>query len=418
MQYRTLKKSGDEISILGFGCMRLAQRFGRIDEKRATRQIHYAIDNGVNYFDTAMFYHMGASEPFLGRALSNGLRQKVKVATKIYALYVKKHEEMDGILTTQLGNLQTDHIDYYLLHYLDRYFWNKFLDLDALTFLDRAKKEGRIINAGFSFHGDREVFKEIVDAYDWDFCQIQYNILDENNQAGKEGLRYAAEKGLGVIIMEPLRGGALVQKIPPPVASIWREGSLFSSPAEGALRWVWNHPEVTCVLSGMNEEEHIEENIRIASEALPNSLNEEELKLISRARDKFRELNKVDCTGCRYCMPCPSGVDIPTSFEVYNTYHMFGRKLVDKVLGYGRLAGIEGDPCFPSLCTECRECTEKCPQHLDIPVLLKGVSKDFEGRRTKMMLWLFRKFISRHSRSYKKGASRAEEKQHVIPSGY
>jgi hypothetical protein len=418
MQYRTLKKNGDKISILGFGCMRLVQRFGRIDEKRATRQIHYAIDNGVNYFDTAMPYHMGASEPFLGRALSNGLRQKVKVATKINALSVKKHEDMDGILTGQLGKLQTDHIDYYLLHMLDRSNWKKFHDLDVLTFLDRAKKEGLIINAGFSFHGDREIFKEIVDAYDWDMCQIQYNILDETNQAGKEGLKYAAEKGLGVIIMEPLRGGSLTLRIPPPVASIWSEGPLFGSPAEGALRWVWNHPEVTCVLSGMNEEKHIEENIRIASQALPNSLTEEELSLINRARDKFRELQKVDCTGCRYCMPCPSGVDIPTSFEVYNTYHMFGRRIMDKGQGYGRLAGIEGDPCFPSLCTECRECTKKCPQHLNIPVLLKGVSKDFEGRIMKIMFWLFKKFFGWQTRSIRKRASRMEEERHTTPCGH
>lgn len=414
MQYRTLKKTGDEISILGFGCMRLAQKFGRIDEKRATRQIHYAIDKGVNYFDTAMFYHNGTGEPFVGRALSNGHRQKVKVATKIFPLYVDKHEAMDGILTTQLDNLQTDHIDYYLLHALERSSWKKLLDMDVLSFLDRAKKEGRIVNTGFSFHGDREVFKEIIDAYDWDMCLIQYNILDEHNRPGKEGLKYAAEKGLGIFVMEPLRGGSLTLKIPPPVASIWNEEALFSSPAEGALRWVWNHPEVTCVLSGMNEEEHIEENIRIAGKALPNSLTDEELKLINRARDKFRELNKVDCTGCRYCMPCPSGVDIPLSFEVYNNYHMFGRRLYHKLLGHMLLAGIEGDSYFPSLCTECRQCAEKCPQHLDIPVLLKDVSRDFEGRLSKTIFWLMLVFLRWKKRSINKRASRMEEERHTI----
>ena len=412
MLYRKIPKTEDTLSILGFGCMRLPQKFFRIDEKRATHQIHYSIDKGVNYFDTAMPYHMGASEVFLGRALSNGLRKKVKIATKLTSFYVKKHEDLDSVLTMQLDNLQTDYIDYYLLHSLAQGVWNSLLAMDVLTFLDRAKMEGRIINAGFSFHGDRETFKEIVDAYDWDFCQIQYNILDETNQAGKKGLKYASKKGLGIIVMEPLRGGALVTKVPPPVSSIWKEGGLFRTPVEGALRWIWNHPEVTCVLSGMNDEKHIEENINIASEALPGSLNEKELKLITRARDKFRELYKVDCTGCRYCMPCASGVDIPQSFEVSNNCHAFGRRFLDKLMGQLRLSGLGSDPGFPSLCTKCMECTEKCPQNLKIPDLLEGVSRDFEGRMTRLLGQFFTKLIGRQSKSILRRAARVEKQRH------
>ncbi len=381
MLYRKVPKNVDELSILGFGCMRLpVKEDGTIDEERAKSQVRYAIDNGVNYVDTAWPYHMGASEPFLGRALADGYREKVKLATKLPSWLVESREEMDKFLNAQLEKLNTDHIDYYLIHSLAGELWDNVEKLGVADFLDRAKADGRIINAGFSFHGSGEDFKRIVDGYDWDFCQIQYNFLDEKNQAGTEGLEYAASKGLGVIIMEPLWGGNLAGKVPPAIEEIWNEAPVKRTAAEWGLRWVWNHPEVTVVLSGMNEEAHVEENLKVAGEAYPNSLTEIELHLVERAEKKYRELMKAGCTGCRYCMPCPQGVDIPACFEIYNNLHMFGDEDMAKFMYAGRLGGaLGGEPAFASQCVQCGECMEKCPQHLDIPTLLESVVEDLEG---------------------------------------
>ena len=348
MLYRTMKKTGDKLSILGFGCMRVPQKLGRIDEARATRQIRSAIDQGVNYVDTAMMYHMGANEPFLGRALADGYREKVKLATKLPPSAVKTRGDMDRVLNAQLDMLNTGFIDYYLFHGLSGESWKRMKELGGRDFMDKAKADGRIRFAGFSFHGDIDAFKEIVDAYDWDVCLIQYNYLDEHNQAGTEGLNYAAGKGLGVIIMEPLRGGNLTGRIPSLVQSIWNEGEVKRSPAEWALRWIWNHPEVTVVLSGMNNEDHIQENLRIADEAYPYSLSEKELGLVSRVAETYRGLMKAGCTGCRYCMPCPSGVDIPSCFELHNGAHIFGDKQVARIMYLLRLGGM-GDSGAPSL---------------------------------------------------------------------
>lgn len=293
MLYRKIPENGDELSILGFGCMRLPLKEGKIDEERAREQLRYAIGHGVNYVDTAWPYHMGESEPFVGRALADGYREKVKLATKLPSWTVKSREDMDRILNVQLERLRTDHIDYYLVHGLVGALWDKMEKLEVLSFLDKAKADGLIVNAGFSFHGSVEDFKRIVDAYPWTFCQIQYNFLDEKNQAGTEGLKYAASKGLGVIIMEPLRGGKLTYPIPPAVQEIWDEAPVKRTPAEWSLRWIWNHPEVTVVLSGMNEELHIEENLKIAGEAYPNSLTEAELQLVSKVEQKYRGLMKT-----------------------------------------------------------------------------------------------------------------------------
>ncbi len=382
MLYRKMPKNGDELSILGFGCMRLPVNEDRtIDEERARSQVRYAIDQGVNYVDTAWPYHMGASEPFLGRTLADGYREKVKLATKLPSWMIESREEMDKFLNAQLKKLNTDHIDYYLVHGLAGELWDRVEKLGVTDLLDRAKADGRIINAGFSFHGSEEDFKRIVDAYDWDFCQIQYNFLDEKNQAGTEGLEYAASKGLGIIIMEPLRGGKLASPVPPAVEEIWAEAPEKRTAAEWGLRWVWNHPEVTVVLSGMNEEAHIEENLKIAGEGYPNSLAESELQLVSRVEQKYRELMKAGCTGCRYCMPCPEGVDIPACFDVYNSLHMFGNEDEAKFMYAARLGGAfsGGDPAFASLCVQCEECMEKCPQHLEIPTILEAVVADLEG---------------------------------------
>jgi hypothetical protein len=387
-----MKKTGDELSILGFGCMRLPQKNGknengRIDEERATKQIRYAIDHGVNYLDTAMPYHMGGSEPFLGRALTDGYRERVKLATKLPPWSVKIKQDMDDLLKVQLSKLETDHIDYYLLHGLDGKSWEKIKDLGTLEFLDKAKVDGRIINAGFSFHGDRDTFKEIINAYDWEFCQIQYNFLDEQNQAGTEGLKYAAEKGVGVVVMEPLRGGSITRRIPQAVQEIWDQAEIKRTPAEWALRWVWNHPEVTVVLSGMNEEKHIEENIRIAGEAYPDSFTQEELDLVARVRDTYRDLMKVGCTGCRYCMPCPSGVNIPACFEFYNNIHIFREKDAKMMYAWS-LSGS-----YASQCKNCGKCEKACPQHLPIPELLKDVSGEFESLLLKPTIWLLKGFM-------------------------
>ncbi|AKB78777.1 Aldo/keto reductase [Methanosarcina horonobensis HB-1 = JCM 15518] len=382
MLYRKMSGNRDELSILGFGCMRLPLKEGKIDEERARQQVRHAIDHGVNYIDTAWPYHMGESEPFVGRALADGYREKVKLATKLPSWTVKSREDMDRILNAQLEKLRTDHIDYYLVHGLVGALWDKMETLDVLGFLDQAKADGRVINAGFSFHGSVEEFKLIVDSYPWTFCQIQYNFLDEKNQAGTEGLEYAASKGLGVIVMEPLRGGKLTSPVPPEIKEIWNEAAVKRTPAEWALRWVWNHPEVTAVLSGMNEESHIEENLKIADEAYPNSLNEEELRLVKRVEQKYRDLMKTGCTGCRYCMPCPSGVDIPGCFEIYDNFYLSGNEKEAKLMYAAKPGGIiRGDvPGYASQCVQCGQCIEKCPQHLDIPSILKAVADEFEGK--------------------------------------
>ncbi|AAM03869.1 aldo/keto reductase [Methanosarcina acetivorans] len=398
MLYRKMPKNRDELSILGFGCMRLpAKEDGNIDEERATRQVRYAIDQGVNYIDTAWPYHMGESEPFLGRALADGYREKVKLATKLPSWLIESREDMDKFLNAQLEKLKTDHIDYYLIHALVGDLWGNIEKLDVADFLDKAKADGRIRNAGFSFHGSGEAFNRIVDAYDWDFCQIQYNFLDEKNQAGTSGLKYAASRGLGVIIMEPLRGGNLTKTVPQAVKDIWNEAPIKRSPAEWALRWVWNHPEVTVVLSGMNEETHVEENLKVAGEAYPNSLTETELQLVKKVERKYRELMKVGCTGCRYCMPCPAGVNIPLCFELYNNLYLSGNADETKFLYAAQLSGAisVGETGFASQCVQCGQCLEKCPQHIDIPTMLESVVEELEGsdleERVAMARQLFKK---------------------------
>lgn len=381
MLYREMPKNGDRLSILGFGCMRLPENDGTIDEERAMRQIRHAIDHGVNYIDTAWPYHAEQSEPFVGRALADGYREKVKLATKLPSWMVHSRQDMDQFLSAQLEKLNTDHIDYYLAHCLVGDLWDKIEILGISDFLDEAKADGRIVNAGFSFHGSASDFTRIVDAYAWDFCQIQYNYLDEENQAGTKGLEYAAAKGLGVIVMEPLRGGKLASPVPEAIETIWNEAEAKRTPAEWALRWVWNHPEVIVVLSGMNDEAHIAENLNTADQAHPNSLAGSELQLIGRAEQTYRKLMKAGCTGCRYCVPCPAGVAIPVCFELYNNLHMFGNLDEAKFMYALRLSGTitGGKPGYASQCVQCGQCLEKCPQHLDIPSLLESVAKELEG---------------------------------------
>ena len=388
MQYRTVPKNGDILSALGYGTMRLPLRTTesrqspdpeQVDEARAIRQIRSAIESGVNYLDTGYLYRNGESEVVLGKALAEGYRDRVKIADKLPPTLVTSREDMDRFLEVQLRRLGSDSIDYYMLLYLDPALWTKMTDLGVFEFLETARKAGKIKNIGFSFHGDIGTFREIVDCYDWTFCQIQYNILDEENQAGTEGLRYAASKNIAVMIMEPLRGGMLAENLPKPVRAIYDNAETSRSPAAWALRWVWDHPEVTVVLSGMNDEHHIRENIQICEEALPEILSDTERATIDEAAQSFKKLIKVNCTQCGYCLPCPQGVDIPACFSFYNQYHMHDDKAATRELYIARLIESEDTPSSASLCQNCGICLSGCPQGIDIPAELKKVARDLEG---------------------------------------
>ena len=380
MLYRKMPKSGDNLSILGFGCMRFPMKGGRIDEPRAIAQIRYAVDQGVNYADTAWPYHAGESERILGAAMQDGYRERVKIATKLPCWMIRTRADMDRYLAAQLDKLQTDHVNYYLLHSLNGAQWDRMEQLGALEFLDRAIRDGRIVNAGFSFHGLAHDFLRIVDAYPWCFCQIQYSYLDEECQAGTAGLEHAAAKGLGVVVMEPLRGGKLAASPPPAVAALWKTAKSCRSPVEWALCWVWNRPEVTLLLSGMNDELHIRENLAIAGRAHANSLGKEELGLVGRVAETYRQLMKIPCTGCGYCMPCPSQVSIPLCFEEYNKVHMFDALQEARFTYALRLSDLlDTRPGYASQCVQCRECLDKCPQHIAIPEALAQVVAELEG---------------------------------------
>ena len=367
-----------DLSILGFGCMRLpVTKDGNIDENQATDMLRYAIDHGVNYVDTAYPYHNGESEPFVGRALQGEYREKVNLATKLPSWLIKSRADMDRYLDEQLKRLQTDHIDFYLVHGLMKPFWENLSTLGVTDFLDSAIADGRIKYAGFSFHDELALFKEIVDAYDWTFCQIQYNFMDEQHQAGTEGLRYAADHGLGIVIMEPLRGGMLTRDIPS-INNIWKKAPVQRSLPEWALRWVWNHPEVTVVLSGMSSFEQVEQNVGYAKSGLPNSLSQEELSLFKEVEIEYKKRIKIPCTGCRYCMPCSSNVSIPECFEMYNQGCMFEAPDSASLQYDIVLSGfLTGSPGFASQCKECGECEEKCPQGIPIREYLKKVAAYF-----------------------------------------
>lgn len=371
MLYRVNPKNNDQLSALGFGCMRFSK-----DEKDVEAQIIHAIENGVNYFDTAYIYPN--SEVILGRVLAKGYRDKVKIATKLPPYLVKKYEDLDKILLAELERLQTDYIDYYFMHMLtDVSTWNRLVDLGILGWIEEKKEKGQIINVGFSYHGGREEFIRLVDCYDWEFCMIQYNYLDENNQAGKTGLEYAAAKGLPVMVMEPLRGGKLVTNLPKEVNEIWHKAPMKRSPAEWAFRWIWNHPQVTVVLSGMNSMEMVEENIRVASEAQAHALTSKDLELFDQVKKILNDKIKVPCTACNYCMPCPAGVDIPTCFACYNDREIEG-KLMARVK-YMMQTSLKSQPQNASRCIQCGLCEKHCPQKIEIRKELKMVVKTLEG---------------------------------------
>ncbi len=378
MLYRKMKKTAQDLSILGFGWMRLpVTKEGVIDREQTTEMLRHALDHGVNYVDTAYPYHNGESEQFLGQALQGGNRERVNLATKLPSWFIKTRQDMDRYLGEQLERLRTDHIDFYLLHGLNQPLWDNLHSLGVLDFLDAAIADGKITYAGFSFHDELPLFKKIVDAYNWTFCQIQYNFFDAQYQAGAEGLRYAAGKGLGVVVMEPLRGGMLTKDIPS-INEIWKRAAVQRTLSEWALRWVWNHPEVTVVLSGMSSYEQVVQNVSYANGGLPGSLSQEELCLFKEAETEYRKRIKIPCTGCGYCTPCASNVSIPRCFEMYNNACAFN---APDVAGrsYNIVLGgmLSGKPGLASQCQECGKCEEKCPHGIPIPEALKEVAAYF-----------------------------------------
>jgi predicted aldo/keto reductase-like oxidoreductase len=364
MQYRRFGRLDWKGSALGFGCMRFPVIGGEranIDEPEATRMLYYAIDRGVNYLDTAYTYHDGNSESFVGRVLTGSYRQKVRLATKLPCWKVEAPADFDGLLSEQLARLQTEHIDFYLLHGLDKKSWRKMRDMDVLEWAEGAIADGRVGHLGFSFHDEYAVFQEIVDAYDrWTFCQIQYNYMDVENQAGTKGLKYAASKGLAVVIMEPLLGGRLVEP-PGPIQELWDTATQKRPPADWALQWLWNQPEVSVVLSGMSAMEQVEQNVASAGASGPDTLTADELALVAQVRDRYQEFCPIPCTKCGYCMPCPNGVDIPRNLEIYNQGPMY-EKPEHARIGYGFVP----EDKRASACIQCRECEELCPQSISI----------------------------------------------------
>lgn len=378
MLYRKMNRVASDLSILGFGCMRLPEDGrGHLDEGVATQMLHHAIEHGVNFVDTAYPYHNGESEPFLGRALEGGYRERVMLETKLPSWLINSREDMDRYLDLQLKRLRTDHLDFYLVHGLMAPFWEKLSKLGVCDFLDDALADGRIRHAGFSFHDELPVFKQIVDAYDWTVCLLQYNFFDEHSQAGLEGLDYASKKGLGVAVMEPLRGGMLTKQIPS-IDRIWSRSGAKRSLSERALLWVWNHPQVTVVLSGMSSMSQLTENLAYADGGIVGSLPPQELELYRQVKEEYERRIRVPCTGCRYCMPCPAGVGIPECFEYYNQGCIFDSPEIAAlnyriVLG-GMLSGKEG---YAIQCLECGQCEEHCPQGIAIREKLKEVAMYF-----------------------------------------
>jgi uncharacterized protein len=384
MLYRQIGRTGKRASILGFGAMRLPVRDGKpelIDEDKTQVMVDCAIRNGVNYFDTAYVYHAavpfgaGMSELFLGKALKRQ-RDKVNIATKLPTWFISSRADMERYLNEQLRRLQTNHIDFYLVHALTGELWNKVSQAGIREFLDAAKADGRIRHAGFSFHDEAPQFKPIVDAYDWSCCQIQYNFMDEDYQAGRAGLEYAAGKGLGVIVMEPLRGGGLTGRVPREVQAVWDKAENKRRPADWALRFVWNRPEVSVVLSGMSAQWQLEENVSIANEGLPNSLTIAELEIIQEAKAIYLARIAVNCTNCGYCMPCPAGVQIPANFLQLNNLAVFGDEDGANFFYFHILKPEQRAP----ECEECGQCEDACPQHIPVREKLREVAAAFERK--------------------------------------
>ena len=348
--------------------------YGEIDKIESTKQIMHSIDNGLNYIDTAYPYHEHTSEDFVGELLQKINREEISIATKLPSWLIKTREDMDKYLNMQLEKLQTDYIDFYLLHALNKGFWKNLKANGVFDFIEKALESGKIKNIGFSFHDDYETFEEIIKAYDWDFCQIQMNFFDETYQAGVKGLKLAGDLGIGVIIMEPLRGGRLGNNVPDDVIEIYSETGESHSPAGWAFRYLWNYPEVKLVLSGMNNIDHINDNIKEASNIEPTTLTNKEKESINKVKEFYKARIQVDCTDCKYCMPCPHGVNIPGNFSFYNNAHIFNAKEHYKEHYYNQLKPEQ----LAVMCQECGICLSKCPQNIQIIDELKNVAEYFK----------------------------------------
>jgi predicted aldo/keto reductase-like oxidoreductase len=392
MQYRT-DRQGREISVLGYGCMRFTKKGVATDMEKTEKEILLAIERGINYFDTAYIYP--GSEVALGHILAkNNLREKVHIATKLPQYLIRNEAAIEKYFNEQLERLQTDYIDYYLMHMLtDIDAWNTLKALGIEEWIKQKKAEGKIKQIGFSYHGNSPMFLEILNAYDWDFCQIQYNYMDEVSQAGVKGLKAAAEKGIPVIIMEPLRGGKLVN-IPAQAKEFLNKSSRNWTPAELSLRWLWNQPEVTCVLSGMNSSEMIEENCNIASNAKAGEFTSDDFALVEDIKKILKQKTRVNCTGCRYCMPCPKNVDIPAIFSAYN--NMYTEAKISALADFVRTVGLRKESAFATQCIGCGKCENHCPQHIPIREKLKEADKKLRPWPIKVAMSVIRLFMFPH----------------------
>ena len=380
MQYRVNVRNGDRLSALGFGFMRLPRTGGRdnkIDREESIRLARLAYELGINYYDTAYIYNNGESEKILGEAVKP-FRDKIKIANKLPLYYVRQASDIDKFFNISIKRMDTAYFDYYLMHsVIDYNQWRKMKSLGIIDWIKEKKEKKQIINIGFSFHGRYEDFIKILEDYSWDFVQIQYNFIDINYQAGTTGLKRAHELKIPVFIMEPLRGGMITDRQPKDAVEMWRKAQPNRSLADWGLRWVWNHEEVTMLLSGMSSEKMLRENAQISENALPNSLSERELDYYRKAREELLKIHAIPCTGCKYCMPCPKGVDIPTCFTVYNNKHTLKARK-NRIKYISDLAVLSDKPGYASLCIKCGKCEPHCPQGIKIREELVRVKKDLE----------------------------------------
>ena len=392
MLYRN-DKHGEPLSILGYGCMRFSRKGAGVDIEKTERELMAAYRSGVNYFDTAYIYP--GSESALGEILErNGIRDKVRIATKLPQYLVRNKASLDKYFDEELSRLRTDRVDYYLMHHLtDIAQWERLKTVGVIDWIAGKKASGAIRNIGFSYHGNSDNFLKILADYDWDFCQIQYNYMDETTQAGVAGLKAAAARGIPVVIMEPLRGGKLVNKLPEDAKKLMAGHHRGWSPADWGLRWLWDQPEVTVVLSGMNSLEMVEENVRIASEATAGAFTDDDRAFLRQILGIIRAKEKVGCTGCRYCMPCPKGVDIPGIFASYNT--MYTESKVSGWAQYFQAVALAGEPSFASQCVKCGKCEQHCPQSIPIREKLPEAERALLPWYIKPLVKLGRKFLLR-----------------------
>ena len=393
MQYRKDKQS-NELSVLGFGCMRFPRKDGKIDFRETEREILEAVDLGINYFDTAYIY--GSSEEILGEIIEqNALRDRIRIATKLPQYLVTRNASLDKFFTEQKKRLRTDRVDYYLMHHLtDLAMWEKLKSVGAPEWLAEKKRTGEIGAVGFSYHGDTDGFLKILGDYDWNLCQIQYNYFDEHSQAGAEGLQEAGKSGIPVVIMEPLRGGKLVNMLPQSAVDAMENSGRGWTPAEWSFRWLYNQPEVTVVLSGMNSAEMLRENCRTASDAGIGQFTDGDFAVIREVTRRIREREKVGCTGCRYCMPCPKGVDIPGYFRCYNAMAIEDTATARKE--FIQTVGLTKEPAFASQCIGCGKCEKHCPQNIPIREKLKEADRALRPFPYKAMISLGRKKLFQH----------------------